>query len=126
MHAEVLGRAAYLTPEDQALVTHVLDHGVPARDAARHQPTIKTGHGGKARETAERVRTLLAARTIAPPRAPRTLDDMPVSVHLFLTGEQRRRLDAALERLSDRRDVALMRMVEIAERDTQLERGNDG
>ena len=64
-------------------------------------------------ESGPQVRRHLALRQRMPtPVPPRPLADMPVAVHFFLTGEQKRRLDAALRHLGGTREEALMRMAE--------------
>ena len=62
-------------------------------------------------DSSQRLARLCEMRQPPAPRPPRELGDMAAHVHFFLTGEQRRRLDAALKQIGGRREDALMSLV---------------
>ena len=64
-------------------------------------------------ESASQIEKHLALRKPAPqPAKPRSLDAMPVAVHFFLNGAQKRRLDEALATVGGKREDALMTLIE--------------
>jgi ParB/RepB/Spo0J family partition protein len=66
-------------------------------------------------ESSKQIERHLSLRRAPPePAKPRSLGDMPVAVHFFLTGEQKRRLDEALSAIGGRREDALMMLIERA------------
>lgn len=68
-------------------------------------------------ETAEQVRKLADLADVPPPRPaqPPKLDDMPVSVHFFLSPADKARLENVLARHDGSRELALMRIVDQVE-----------
>lgn len=68
-------------------------------------------------ETAEQVRKLADLADSPPPRpaTPPRLDDMPVSVHFFLTPPDKARLEQALARRPGSREQALMNIINQVE-----------
>lgn len=64
-------------------------------------------------ERAERIASLLKLGEGLPtPRPPQPEHEMPVPVHFFLRPADRRRLEAALQRIGPDREAALMRLVD--------------
>ena len=67
-------------------------------------------------ENAEQVERWLSVRAELPtPAEPEPLGRMPVAVHFFLSGDQKRRLEAVLRRIGGGREAALMRLVDGAQ-----------
>lgn len=77
-------------------------------------------------ESPAQIEKHLSLRRAAPePAKPRSLDAMPVAVHFFLSGAQKRRLDEALATVGGKREDALMTLLERG-MDRIEDRGNHG
>lgn len=68
-------------------------------------------------ENATQVAHWLNVRAELPrPAEPKPLGQMPVAVHFFLSGDQKRRLEGVLRTIGGGREAALMRLVEQCEK----------